>query len=83
MTLSQRFILTYAVMVFGTAGIMSVLKVQELDLYYSIYVLEFLLLLELLGAYRKTFSREWGPAAVALFLGFIYIVAWRVIQILV
>ena len=83
MMTSQRFILTYTVMVFGTAGIMSVLKVQQLEVYYSLYVIEFLVLLELFGTYKKIFSREWRPVAIALFLGFVYVIGWKVIQSLI
>jgi hypothetical protein len=79
---SQRFILTFAALVFGTAAIMSTLAVRELEVYYSLYVIEFLLLLELLGTGKKSLSRELTPVAIALFLAFAYVIAWRVIQIL-
>jgi Ca2+/Na+ antiporter len=77
--LRERFLITYAVAVLGTAAIMSALEMQKLEVHYSLYVVEFLVLLEFLAPYKKSLSRVLEPVGIALFLGLCYIIALIVI----
>jgi hypothetical protein len=82
MIVRDRFILTFAVAVFVTATLLSLLGVATLEVYYSLYLIEFLLLLELMGPYKRSLTAIMQPLAFAFLLGFVYIVAQRVLEIL-
>jgi hypothetical protein len=82
MTVRERFILTYAAMILGTGIFLGALQLLSLGLQFSLYVIEFLLLLEFLAHYRRSLSQTLGPVATVLLLAFIYVIAQSVIQIL-
>jgi len=79
----EQFVVTYAVVVLGTAVATSAFRLYSLSVLYSLYVIEFLVLLELLGSYKKSFRRVLGTATMALVLGFTYIIAQTLIQSLI
>jgi hypothetical protein len=78
----DRFILLYAAAVTLTALILSLLSVQALEIYYSVYLIEFLVLLELIGPFKKSMNTLLQPLVLAFLLGFAYIVIQRVLEIL-
>ena len=82
MMLRERFVLTYAATIFVIAVLLSALQLHGLDVQFSAYAIEFLLLTEFL-AFQRSFSRILMPVAIALLMGFFYIIAQRVIQIIV
>jgi len=49
---------------------------------YSVFVIEFLVLLELLTSFKRSLARRMNVVGFGLFLGFIYVVILRVIDIL-
>jgi hypothetical protein len=79
---SNRFVMNYAVAVLGTAAVLSSVGVQSMELSYSLYAVEFFILLELFGSYRKTLIRSLRPASIAFFLGFMYVITQKALQIL-
>ena len=78
----EKCVLFYAAITFGTAILLGALSVTELEVLYSVFVMEFLVLLELLTSFRRTLARRMNALAFGLFLGFIYVVILRVIEIL-
>jgi hypothetical protein len=82
MILRERFILTYAITVLGTAVIFSSMKLFALEVHFAVYVIEFLVVLEFFASRTKSLSRVFAPVAITFFLGFLYIVANGVIRIL-
>jgi len=80
--LRERFILTYAIIVLGTAVVFSSMKLLSLEVHFAVYAIEFLVVLEFFGSSRKSLSQVFAPVAIAFFLGFLYIVANGVIGIL-
>jgi len=78
----ERCVLLYAAIMFGTAIVLGVLSVTQLEVVYSVFVLEFLVLLELLTSFKRSLGKRMNVVAFGLFLGFIYVVVLRVIEIL-
>lgn len=78
----ERCVLIYAAISLGTAILLGVLSVTQLEVFYLAFVIEFLVLLELLTSFRRSLARRMNAVAFGLFLGFIYIVILRVIEIL-
>jgi hypothetical protein len=82
MILRERFILTYAITVLGTAVVFSSMKLFALEVHFAVYVIEFLVVFEFFGSRLKSLTRILRPVAIVFFLGFLYIVANQVILIL-
>jgi hypothetical protein len=78
----ERFILPYAVTVLASGVILNALGSYALDVHFSVYVIEFLVLYEFLTYQRKTMSQILGPIAIALFLGLCYVIAQRAVQLI-
>jgi Ca2+/Na+ antiporter len=78
----EKCVLLYAAITLGTAILLGVLNVTQLEVLYSVFVIEFLVLLELLTSFKRSLARRMNVVAFGLFLGFIYIVIMRVIEIL-
>jgi len=57
--------------------------VQQIAIYYSIYLIEFLAATELIGTVRQSLRRYVRPIILVFLLGFIYLFAEQVIHILV
>jgi len=78
----ERCVLIYATITLGTAILLGALSVTQLEVFYLVFVIEFLVLLELLTSLKRSLARRMGVVAFGLFLGFIYVVTLRVIDIL-
>ena len=78
----ERCVLLYATVTLGSAILLGVLGVTQLEIFYLIFVIEFLVLLELLTPFKRSLARMMSALAFGLFMGFVYIVALRVIEIL-
>ena len=55
---------------------------QEMAIYYAVYVIEFLVAVELIASSKRSLERQLRPIALALVVGFIYIALQRILQIL-
>jgi hypothetical protein len=82
MIVRERLIITYAIAVFATAFIISLIGDQAPEIYYSLYLIEFLVLLELIGPSKRSLTTVTQPLVLAFLLGFAYIIVQQVIQIL-
>ena len=78
----ERCVLLYATVTLGSAILLGVLGVTQLEIFYLIFVIEFLVLLELLTPFKRSLARRMSALAFGLFVGFVYMVALRVIEIL-
>jgi len=78
----ERFALSYAAIVLASSVLLSVLQSYSLDVHFSVYVIEFLVLFEFLTHNRKTMSQMLGPVGIALFFGLCYVVAQRAVQLI-
>jgi len=77
----ERCFLLYAAMTLGTSILLGAIGVTQLEVFYSIFTIEFLTLLELLTSFRRSLAARMNAIALGFFVGFIYIVALRVIEI--
>ena len=72
----------YAAITFGTVVLLGALSITQLEILYSVFVIEFLVLLQLLTSFKRSLARRMNAVAFGLFMGFIYVVALRVMEIL-
>jgi hypothetical protein len=56
--------------------------VQQVEIYYEVYLMEFLVAIQLASSLRRSLTRHLGPIILIFFLGFLFIVAQRILQIL-
>jgi hypothetical protein len=78
----DRFITAYAIIIFASAFIMDMIGVTRPEIYYSVYLVEFLVLLEVVGSYSRSMIASLKPVTVAFVLGFLYIIISEIILIL-
>jgi len=79
---TERCVLIYAAVTLGTSILLGALSVTQLEVFYLIFVIEFLVLLELMTSLRRTLAKRLNAVAFGLFLGFVYVVFLRVVEIL-
>ena len=82
MRMIEKCILFYAAITFGTVVLLGALSITQLEILYSVFVIEFLVLLQLLTSFKRSLARRMNAVAFGLFMGFIYVVALRVMEIL-
>ena len=82
MRIYNRYILFLALLLLLTTGILSAVGENRLDLYFSIYVIESLILTELYLYLNPKARRGLSRVNYILFAGFLFIVALKVVEIL-
>jgi hypothetical protein len=75
-------VLSYALAIVVSGLLLMVMGIREIEIYYAVYLIEFLVSLELVGSFRRSFGRDLRPIVMVFFLGFAYTVAQRILQIL-
>ena len=79
---NQVFILRYAVLVAIIFTSLILLGEMRIDVYISLYILAYYILIAIHSPFNKVISRRLNIVSVILFIIFIIIVAIRVIEIL-
>jgi hypothetical protein len=82
MILVERYIAFYAVAILLSGLFLTIIGVQQLEFYYAVYLIEFLVAMELVTPYRRSLERNLRPVIAVFLLGFIYVVAQQILQIL-
>jgi hypothetical protein len=82
MRLVDRYVLSYALMIILSGLSLMVVGVREIEIYYAVYLIEFLVALELVASFRRSLGRNLRPIIIVFLFGFAYTVAQRIIQIL-
>jgi hypothetical protein len=82
MRLVERYVLSYALAIVLSGLFLMVVGVGEIEMYYAVYLIEFLVSLELVGSFRRSLGRDLRPIVMVFLLGFAYTVAQRILQIL-
>jgi len=82
MRLIESYILFYAVTILLSGLLLMGIGVQQIEVYYSVYLIEFLAAVTFMASFRRSLERHLGSIIIVFFLGFIYIVAQRILQIL-
>jgi len=82
MRLVDRYVLSYALVIILSGLSLMVVGVREIEIYYAVYLIEFLVALELVASFRRSLGRNLRPIIIVFLFGFAYTVAQRIIQIL-
>lgn len=82
MKIYNSYILIIAILLLLTTVILVALGQDSLDVYYSIYVIEALIITELYVYFNARARRGLNFISAILFAGFLFIVSLRVIKIL-
>jgi len=82
MRLVERYMLSYALAIVLSGLFLMVIGVRELEIYYAVYLIEFLLSVELVASFRRSLGRDLRPIVIMFLFGFAYTVAQRILQIL-
>jgi hypothetical protein len=82
MRLIERYILFYAATILLSGLLLMAIGVQQIEVYYAVYLIEFLVAVELVASFRRSFERNLRPIVLVFLLGFLYTVAQRILEIL-
>ena len=82
MRLVERYVLSYALAIILSGLFLIVVGVGEIEIYYAVYLIEFLISLELVASFRRSLGRDLRPIIMVFLLGFAYTIAQRLLQIL-
>jgi hypothetical protein len=82
MRLLEQYVMFYGIAILLSALLLMVAGVEQIEVYYAVYLIEFLVTVELVASLRRSLERNLRPVIVMFLLGFIYVVAQRILQIL-
>jgi hypothetical protein len=82
MRLVERYVAFYGVAILVSGLLLMAIGVQGMEVYYAVYLIEFLVAMELVVSFRRSLGRRLGPIILVFLLGFAYIVVQRILQIL-
>jgi hypothetical protein len=80
--LFEKYTLFYAIAIILSGLALMAVGVQETEVYYAIYLIEFLIAVELAAPFRRSLEKQLRPIIAVFVLGFGYILLQRIIQIL-
>jgi len=82
MRLVERYVLSYALAIVVSGLLLMIIGIREIEIYYAVYLIEFLVALELVASFRRSLGRDLRPIIIVFLLGFAYTIAQRILQIL-
>ncbi len=82
MRLVERYVLFYALAIVVSGLLLMSMSIREIEIYYAVYLIEFLVSLELVASFRRSLGRDLRPIVMVFLLGFAYAIAQRILQIL-
>jgi hypothetical protein len=82
MRLVERYVLSYALAIVVSGLLLMVMGIREIEIYYAVYLIEFLASLELVASFRRSLGRNLRPIIIVFLFGFAYTVAQRILEIL-
>ena len=83
MRLAEKYIFFYALAILLSGLLLMGIGVEEIEVYYAVYLIEFLIAIELVAPFRQSLQRNLRPFIIVFLAGFLYIVVERILQILV
>jgi hypothetical protein len=83
MRLAEKYIFFYALAILLSGLLLMGIGVEEIEVYYAVYLIEFLIAIELVAPFRQSLQRNLQPFIIVFLAGFLYIVVERILQILV
>lgn len=82
MTYVEKYIFFYSTSILLSGLILMYMDVKQIEVYYIVYLIEFLVAAELASSFRRSLGRDLRPIILVFLAGFFYILAERVLQIL-
>jgi hypothetical protein len=82
MRLVERYVTFYGIAILVSGLVLMAIGVRGMEIYYAVYLIEFLVAMELVVSFRRSLGKSLRPIVVVFLLGFAYIVVQRVLQIL-
>ena len=82
MRLVETYVLSYALVIVVSGLLLMVVGIGEIEIYYAVYLIEFLVSLELVASFRRSLGRDLFPIIMVFLLGFAYAIAQRILQVL-
>ena len=80
--LIEKYVFAYALAILLSGLLLVGIGVQQIEIYYAVYLIEFLVATELVASFRKSLERNLRPLILVFLAGFLYTVIERIIQIL-
>lgn len=82
MRLVEQYVAFYGIAILLSGLLLMLAGVEQIEVYYAVYLIEFLVGVELVASLRRSLERNLRPVIVMFLLGFIYVVAQHILQIL-
>ena len=82
MRLVEKYIVFYGIAILLSGLLLMVVGVAQIEVYYAIYAIEFIVTMELAGSFRRSLGRNLRPVVIMFLLGFVYVIAQRILEIL-
>lgn len=80
--LAEKYIFLYASAILLSGLLLIGIGVQQIEIFYAVYLIEFLIATELVASFRKSLERNLRPFILVFLAGFLYTVVERILQIL-
>jgi hypothetical protein len=80
--LAEKYVYAYASVILLSGLMLLGIGVQQIEIYYAVYLIEFLVATELVSSFRESMERNLRPLILVFLAGFLYTVIERIIQIL-
>jgi hypothetical protein len=82
MRLVERYVALYGAAILVSGLLLMAMGVQEIGVYYAVYLIEFLVAMELIVSFRRSLGRSLRPIILVFLSGFLYIVVQKILLIL-
>jgi len=80
--LAEKYIFLYALTILLSGLLLIGIGVEQIEVFYAVYLIEFLIAMELVASFRKSLERNLRPFIIVFLAGFLYTVVERILQIL-
>lgn len=80
--LAEKFIFLYSLAILLSGLLLIGIGVEQIEVFYAVYLIEFLIATELVASFRKSLERNLRPLIFVFLAGFLYTVVERILQIL-
>jgi hypothetical protein len=83
MRFDDKFIFVYGLVIIMSGLVMTLFGVRQIEAFYAVYLIEFLIAVELGASFRRSLVRNLRPTMLVLLAGFLYVLGERILGILV
>jgi len=82
MRLVERYVLFYGSAIVLSGLLLMVVGVRGIEIYYAVYLIEFLVALELFSSFRRSLGSNLRPIIIVFLFGFAFTIGQRILQVL-